>query len=192
MDTYTTRDIPRSRAKIARASPPHAAPDPQSSHQLPRRKHLKRSLGAGAFMKDETLRSIDGRILRHGKFDCWATQKRALALDEGLCVPNSKPQSAVRRRRQHEPSRQFQLPKTPPPLGGNHCTPHTPSLSPSGSSDESSDDGSQNLEWDMEESRQEWWRVHLMKVKLDIEQADEMFRLFIDTDQCDEVKVHWP
>lgn len=44
---------------------PRLVPNPRPG--VDRRGRKRKDLGAGAFMKDETLRAMDGRVLRHGK-----------------------------------------------------------------------------------------------------------------------------
>ncbi|KAF5384953.1 hypothetical protein D9615_001448 [Tricholomella constricta] len=160
---------------------------PRSVHQSSRRKYAKRSLGAGAFMKGETLRAIDGRILRHGQIDCFTFRKRIV--HETFSSPNAKSfvsdaihESRYQRQRQHTRQGSFSPPKTPPPV-----TDHTPFLSPSGSSDSnsvSSNDELHHTEW--EECSPEWYRAHWARTMQDIQEADDMFRQFIDADQCDD------
>lgn len=179
--------------KLAAICSPCIGPQRHSIYLTPLRKHAQRSLGAGAFMKDETLRGVDGRILRHGKFDCVASRRRTV--DATVSITNVriaasrtiKESVSLRRRRgqqkpqgrcSHGERLKAYQPKSPKsrPLSAR------PSHNPYHSTENmTSDDGSTHPAWN-----KQWYICYWTKMMQDIQQADEMFRLFINTDECED------
>lgn len=142
-------------------------------HPTPGRKYHGRSLGAGAFMKDETLRGMNGRVLRHGKFDCRA---RNGMLEEAFT------------------SRIITAPSTPERRWGMQDEgPRTSSQAPPRAAIEWPDSPcTSEIEPDGEihtwtEQRWEVYRSYLRRIRLDMRKADELFQMFIDGEQCEDM-----
>jgi len=196
MDKSAAANALRYHTELAAIKSPCIDPQRHSIYLTPLRKHAQRSLGAGAFMKDETLRGVDGRILRHGKFDCFASRRRTVdAIGSVMNVRiaascTSKEPKLLRQRRMHlqphgrcsesEPlqAQQFKSPQRTPLPAGNDRPSHNPYLSPS---DFNNDDKSLYPAWNGQ-----WYICYWTKMVQDIQEADEMFRLYINADQCEE------
>lgn len=93
---------PFSRIQYSSKRVPEVEAEPDSARMLKRRK-----LGAGAFMKNETLRGIDGRILRVGDAESFPSHGRTMYRTTCPYVRQSKHDSREERQPKKPPCEDF-------------------------------------------------------------------------------------